>query len=113
MIKDIIIKNLREGVTTGILSVDDVLIELNRLIEDRLKMSIKDYGGNITFSDNYPRIVSCCFSEVQELDVKEVCFEDRLRFLCEEPESGEEYKLDADDFLLGELRHIVDRIKNE
>ena len=111
MKKDTIIENIRNNVTTDILTVDDVLIELNKLMEDKLVLAIKESNGSISFSEGNPRIVSCCFSEVQELDVKEVWFEDGLRFLCEDPESGEEYKLDTDDFLLGELRHVLDKIK--
>lgn len=111
MKKETIIENIRNSVTTDVLTIDDVFIELNKLLEDKLVLAIKDSNGSISFPEGYPRIISCCFSEVQELDVKKIWFEDRLRFLCEEPESGEEYKLDADDFLLGELRHVLDKIE--
>lgn len=111
MKKETIIENIRNSVTTDVLTVDDVLIELNKLLVDKLVLAIKNSNGNISFSEGYPRLISCCFSEVKELDVKEIWFEGRLRFLCEEPESGEEYKLDADEFLLGELRHVLDKIE--
>jgi len=111
MNKEFIIENIRNGLATGMLSVDDVLIELNKFMEDRLMLAIKEPNGRIVFSEDYPRLVSCCFSEVLELDVKEIWLEDGLQFLCEEPETYEQYKLNADDFLFGELRHVIERLK--
>lgn len=113
MNKGDVIENIRNGVITGVLSVNDVLIGLNKFMEDRLMLAIKGSNGRITFLENYPRIVSCCFSEVQELDVREIWLEDRLQFLCEEPETDEQYTLGVDDFLLGELRHVIERVIKE
>ena len=40
MKKETIIENIRNSVTTDVLTVDDVLIELNKLLEDKLVLAI-------------------------------------------------------------------------
>ena len=76
-IKDII----RKGVSAGTFSIDDILIEANKLLEESVKNALKHNGGKILFTDDYPHMVSCCFSQVQELDIKEILFDKELIFL--------------------------------
>ena len=111
MTKEGIAEIIRIGVSEGIFSVDDMLIEANRLLEERVMNTVKESGGKIVFTDDYPRMVSCCFSQVIELDIKEIRFENDLLFCCEEPDTKDTYQLGVEDFLLGELRHVLDKIE--
>ena len=111
MDKETIIRNIKNGVSAGILTVDDVLVVLNRLVEESIRTVIVAADGKLSFSESAPRLVSCCFAQIQELDVREIWFDKALRFKCENPETNEEYQLDTDDFLLGELRHIKESIQ--
>lgn len=110
MTKEPIIELIRKGVLSGTLTLDDILVEMNGLIVENIKAAIEKSQGKISFIENRPRLISCCFSQVLELDVREIWIENGLRFLCEDPETNETYNLDADDFLLGELRHVVEFI---
>ena len=106
MTKDIIKNTIRRGVSNGTLTIEDVLVFVNELLEEKLKNALENTGGKILFAEDCPRLVSCCFTQVQELDVKEIRFEDELVFTCEDPETRDVYELNTDDFLLGELRHV-------
>lgn len=110
MTKDTIKDIIRSGVSTGTLTLDDVLVFVNELLEDKLKSALEMADGRILFTEDCPRLVSCCFTQVQELDVKEMRFEDELVFTCEDPETRDVYELNTDDFLLGELRHVFNKI---
>ena len=111
MDKNTILGNIRSGVSTGILSVDDVLIELNRLMEDRICLALNKSGGKIVFTEDYPCMISCCFDQVQELYIITIQLENGLIFSCENQETQETYQLGVDDFLIGELRHVLDKIE--
>ena len=111
MTKEAIFEIIQSGVSKGILTVDDVLIDVNRLLEGRIKIALNEAGGKIMFAETYPRMVSCCFSQVLELDIMEVHFVNELLFCCEEPDTREKYQLGVEDFLLGELRHVLDIIE--
>ena len=102
---------IRKEVSAGTLTLDDVLVELNRLVVENIKAAIEKSHGKISFIEKRPRLISCCFSQVLELDVNEIWFNNGLHFSCEEPETHEIYQLDSEDFLLGELRHINDIIE--
>ena len=110
MTKDIIKNTIRRGVSNGTLTIEDVLVFVNELLEEKLKNALENAGGKILFAEDCPRLVSCCFTQVQELDVKEMRFEDELVFTCEDPETRDVYELNTDDFLLGELRHVFNKI---
>lgn len=111
MTKDIIKDTIRRGVSNDTLTIEDVLVFVNELLVEKLKTALEKAGGKILFSEDCPRLVSCCFTQVQELDVKEIRFEDELVFSCEDPETRDMYELNTDDFILGELRHVVEIIK--
>lgn len=113
MTKEAIKTAVRNGISGGILSIDDMLVDINRYIKERIIIAIKESGGKISFTEECPRIVSCCFNQVLELDVKEIQFDNDLHFICEEPEAKETYMLDTEDFLIGELRHVLSKIKKE
>ena len=106
MTKEGIVELIRKEVSAGTLTVDDVLVEMDRAIVENIKTSIEKSRGKISFIENKPRLISCCFSQVLELDVNEIWFDNGLHFSCEEPETHEIYQLDSEDFLLGELRHV-------
>lgn len=106
MTKEGIIELIHREVSAGTLTVDDVLVEMNRVIVEKIKTAIEKSQGKISFTENKPRLISCCFSLVLELDVNEVWYNNGLHFSCEEPETHEIYQLDSEDFLLGELRHV-------
>lgn len=108
MTKDIIKDTIRRGVSNDTLTIEDVLVFVNELLEEKLKNALENAGGKIQFSEDCPRLASCCFSQVQELDVKEIRFRDDLVFSCEDPETRDMYELNTDDFILGELRHVVE-----
>ena len=110
MTKDIIKNTIRRGVSNGTLTIEDVLVFVNELLEEKLKNALENAGDKILFAEDCPRLVSCCFTQVQELDVKEIRFEDELVFTCEDPETRDVYELNTDDFLLGELRHVFNKI---
>lgn len=111
MTKDIIKDTIRRGVSYDTLTKEDVLVFVNELLVEKLKTALEMADGKILFTEDCPRLVSCCFSQVQELDVKEIRFEDELVFSCEAPETRDMYELNSDDFLIGELRHVLDRIR--
>ena len=106
MTKEGIVELIRKEVSAGTLTLDDVLVELNRLVVENIKAAIEKSHGKISFIENRPRLISCCFSQVLELDVNEIWFDNGLHFSCEEPETHEIYQLDSEDFFLGELRHV-------
>ena len=106
MTKEGIVELIRKEVSAGTLTLDDVLVEMNRVIVENIKTAIEKSQGKISFIENRPRLISCCFSQVLELDVNEIWFDNGLHFSCEEPETHEIYQLDSEDFLLGELRHV-------
>lgn len=108
MTKDIIKDTIRRGVSYDTLTIEDVLVFVNELLVEKLKTALEKAGGNILFAEDCPRLVSCCFSKVQKLDVKEIRFEDELVFTCEDPETCDVYELNTDDFNLGEFRHVVE-----
>lgn len=111
MTNDTIIDSICREISTGTLSVEDVLIGINKLFIEEIKNAILSSGGKISFKQNFPRLISCCFSQVLELDVKEVWLDNDLFFGCKDPETDETYQLGVEDFLIGELRHVVDKIK--
>ena len=113
MTREEIVNIIRKGVSIGAFSVDDMLIEANRLLEEGVMNAIIESGGKIVFTGNYPRMASCCFSQVQELDIKEIKYENDLVFCCEEPDTKDTYLLGVDDFLFGELRHVLYKIMKE
>ena len=106
MTKEGIVELIRKEVSAGTLTVDDVLVELNRLVVENIKAAIEKSHGKIPFIEKRPRLISCCFSQVLELDVNEIWFNNGLHFSCEEPETHEIYQLESEDFLFGELRHL-------
>ena len=106
MTKEGIIELIRKEVSAGTLTVDDVLVEMDRIVVENIKTAIEKSQGKISFIENRTRLISCCFSQVLELDVNEIWFDNGLHFSCEEPETHEIYQLDSEDFLLGELRHV-------
>ena len=106
MTKEGIIELIHREVSAGTLTIDDVLVEMNRFIVENIKTAIEKSQGKISFVENKPRLISCCFSQVLELDVNEVWYENGLQFCCEEPETHEIYQLESEDFLFGELRHV-------
>ena len=106
MTKEGIIELIRREVSAGTLTVDDVLVEMNRVVVENIKTAIEKSQGKISFIENKPRLISCCFSQVLELDVNEVWYNNGLHFSCEEPETHEIYQLESEDFLFGELRHL-------
>ena len=110
MTKDIIKDTIRREVSNDTLTIEDVLVFVNELLVEKLKTALEKAGGKILFAEDCPRLVSCCFTQVQELDVKEIRFEDELVFTCEDPETRDVYELNTDDFLLGELRHVFNKI---
>lgn len=111
MTKEGIIELIRREVSAGTLTIDDVMAEMDRVVAENIKTAIEKSHGKISFIENRPRLISCCFSQVLELDVNEIWFNNGLHFSCEEPETHEIYQLDSEDFLLGELRHINDKIE--
>ena len=110
MTKNIIKDTIRRGVSYDTLTIEDVLVFVNEILEEKLKTALEKAGGKIQFPEDCPRLVSCCFTQVQELDVKEIRFRDDLVFSCEDPETRDVYELNTDDFLLGELRHVFNKI---
>lgn len=110
MTKDVIKEAISNGVSAGTFTLDDVLILVDGLLEEKLKSALEITGGKILFTEDCPRLASCCFSQVQELDVKEIRFENELVFSCEDPETRDIYQLKTDDFLIGELRHVLEKI---
>ena len=113
MTKDTIKDIIRSGVSTGTIAIDDVLVFVNELLEERLKTALEKADGRILFTEDFPRLASCCFSQVQELDVREIRLENELVFSCEDPETRDIYELNTDDFLIGELRHVLDKIEEQ
>lgn len=112
MTKETIINTVFRALSSGTLSIDDVLVGINRFLIEEIKNVTIASGGKILFTQNPPRLISCCFSQVLELDVKEVWLENNnLLFCCKDPETSETYQLGVEDFVLGELRYIVDIIK--
>lgn len=109
MTKDTIKDMIRSGVSAGTLTLDDALVFVNELLEEKIKTAIEATGGKILFLEDCPRLASCCFTQVQELDVKEIRFEGELVFSCEDLETHDTYELSTDDFIIGELRHVLDK----
>ncbi len=72
MTKEPIIELIRKGVLSGTLTLDDILVEMNGLIVENIKAAIEKSQGKISFIENRPRLISCCFSQVLELDVREI-----------------------------------------
>lgn len=72
MTKEPIIELIRKGVLSGTLTLDDILVEMNGLIVENIKAAIEKSKGKISFIENRPRLISCCFSQVLELDVREI-----------------------------------------
>ena len=111
MTKEGIVELIRKEVSAGTLTIDDVLVEMDRVVAENIKTSTEKSQEKISFTENKPRLISCCFSQVLELDVNEVWYNNGLHFSCEEPETHEIYQLDSEDFLLGELRHVQEASK--
>ncbi len=110
MTRDIIKDTIRRGVSNGTLTIEDVLVFANELLVEKLRTALEKADGNIQFSEDCPRLASCCFTQVQELDVKEIRFRNDLVFSYEAPETRDVHELNTDDFLLGELRHVFNKI---
>lgn len=111
MTREEIIEVVRSGVSSGTFTYADMLVLVNELLEEKVANTLKESNGKISFDEDYPRLVSCCFSQVQELDVREICFEKELIFSCEDPETHDKNELNTEDFLMGELRHVLDKIE--
>lgn len=111
MTKDEIVKVIHSGVSSGSFTYANMLVLVNELLEKEIVNTLKESNGKISFTEDYPRLTSCCFSQVQELDVREIRFENELVFICEDPETHDIYELNSEDFLMGELRHVVDKIE--
>ena len=80
MTKEGIIELIRREVSAGTLTVDDVLVEMDRVVVENIKTAIEKSQGKISFIENKPRLISCCFSQVLELDVNEVWYNNGLHF---------------------------------
>ena len=111
MKRDKIVEVIRSGVSSGDFTYADLLVLVNELLEEIVVNTLKQSNDKISFGEDYPRLASCCFSQVQELDVRAIRLENELIFSCEEPETHELYELNTEDFLMGELRHVVDKIE--
>ena len=110
MTKEGIVGIINDGVSAGTLTIEDVLICVNKILEENVKTLLKKSSNKMSFNEERPHLVSCCFSQVQELDIKEIRLENELVFSCEDPETHDIYELNTDDFLVGELRHVLDKI---
>lgn len=110
MTKEEILAIIRNGVHDSILTADDIFVEASNLYKNKLKDSLVKSGGKIVFKDNMPRLATCCFDGIMEVDVKNVALEDeKLIFHCVTPDAQESYELCVDDFLAGELRHVFEQ----
>ena len=58
MTKEGIVELIRKEVSAGTLTLDDVLVELNRLVVENIKAAIEKSQGKISFIENRPRLIS-------------------------------------------------------
>ena len=81
---------------------------MNRVIVENIKTAIEKSQGKISFVENKPRLISCCFSQVLELDVNEVWYNNGLHFHAKN-QKPKKYQLKSKNFLFGKAREVEKR----
>lgn len=96
--------------------VDSFFLQLAANEMDKLSLhdKLEKYGGIYKFTDesSYPYLICSCFDEIVELRVDSLHLDKDGNTImnCTDKDNSETYELTDEDFLIGQLRLIVNEI---